>query len=554
MDPRAPVDPRAPLRLDPVDGGDPFGPRVLGLFGLLRSRLLIATCGAVGALAGVTAGALELDTYVARAKLRYLPGTRQQLTDEAAVGLAIEVSLRRSETAMEEEVELLQDPLVYERTAEAVGVPFVLGAADPAERDGPGTGLAQRWLHRFQSWTLGWRGLAEPCPGGVTPAHRAAAVDLLQARTLVAPSGDTEIIDVVVRDTSPERAVRLAEELVGQMLRRHLEIYEVESDLELLRESKASAYERLTRARAAFLEYKQQCGFFDMENDLVANQELNAGSEAQLALLEQDRERLLGVVGALELELGLRGDAVDASGPSGPVNPRWLALQVDIAEVDEQLRQIDAVPTPGAFTLRRRARLVEEREQLVRTLEGTERRGAGSGLAVLEEGANQALLNAQSMLSRAKGDLEGVASQIGVARRQLAELRDQRRAMEACAVEHVRLGREVRSAETQYTALTANERELAGLAIMDEEALSNLVVFRPPVRPRFKEGPNRKKPLLVGIASGLALGLGLAVLRQLVDARVRHRETVEGQLGLPLLCAVPEVPRRTRSRRAHGVA
>jgi polysaccharide biosynthesis transport protein len=51
---------------------------------------------------------------------------------------------------------------------------------------------------------------------------------------------------------------------------------------------------------------------------------------------------------------------------------------------------------------------------------------------------------------------------------------------------------------------------------------------------------------LLGLLVGLALGLGLAFLRDHLDTRVRSASEVAERLGLPLLARIPEPPRRLR--------
>jgi Mrp family chromosome partitioning ATPase/capsular polysaccharide biosynthesis protein len=59
--------------------------------------------------------------------------------------------------------------------------------------------------------------------------------------------------------------------------------------------------------------------------------------------------------------------------------------------------------------------------------------------------------------------------------------------------------------------------------------------------------PTTTRNLAAGLAVGLLVGLGLAFLLEVMDARARSSEDVISELGVPLLGRVPAPPRRLRS-------
>ena len=65
------------------------------------------------------------------------------------------------------------------------------------------------------------------------------------------------------------------------------------------------------------------------------------------------------------------------------------------------------------------------------------------------------------------------------------------------------------------------------------------------VRP-VEDPPNRAVRMLIGGAVGLVLGIGLALLRERLDARIRTKESAEAAFGLPVLA---EIPAQTRQQR-----
>ncbi|HTO06168.1 MAG TPA: polysaccharide biosynthesis tyrosine autokinase [Myxococcota bacterium] len=61
------------------------------------------------------------------------------------------------------------------------------------------------------------------------------------------------------------------------------------------------------------------------------------------------------------------------------------------------------------------------------------------------------------------------------------------------------------------------------------------------VAPLFPAGPSRRKYLIMGWAAAFALGVLAAVLRELLDRRVRDTDAVARALGVPVLGMIPQV-------------
>lgn len=535
------------------DARAPFDLKVLVLYGVVRSRKWIVALAGIGAALGIFVGAAQPNVYATNSKLRFVPSARQALTEEAAFGMEIREFRGRMSSAIEEELLLLKDPVIYERVVDQIGAAEILRVADPRSGDGPDTSLPSRMMHSLQATLIRMKGLDDPASDASESEARKAAAKRLAENTTLKVAGRTNIINVVYTDSSPAKSKTIGDEIVKQMRTRHLEEFEAQKQLVVLQETKNNAYQEWKSARQEALEFKNQCGFFDLVNDFQACEEQIRANRLLVQSLEQDRQRLLGQIKGLEDELGLRGKGDDAGGQQ-PLNPRWVSLQSDIKELDDQLFDLRLAPNPGMINLKRQGELEKQKAKLETALEETPQFGAGSGLLALGDNANEALLTTQTTLSTAKGDLEGIISQMEVVREQLKDLEQRRRTMEECAVEHARLEDAVTTAEAKYKDLSTNERTLSSLAVMDQEDRSNLSVFRAARLPEEKVGPQRSKPLMLGLMAGLAMGLGLAVLRQLLERRVRYGETVENQLGLPLLCTVSDLSPGRPGPAAQGVA
>jgi capsular exopolysaccharide synthesis family protein len=111
--------------------------------------------------------------------------------------------------------------------------------------------------------------------------------------------------------------------------------------------------------------------------------------------------------------------------------------------------------------------------------------------------------------------------------RRIAELRLNHRGRSALAA---------KLAETQQQLQTLQTLET-----------SNATVVKTPLRaPKVSPQPIRNG--LFGLAFGVIIGLGLALLVDALDTRVRSGDEIAARLGIPLLGRLPEPPRKVRAR------
>jgi capsular polysaccharide biosynthesis protein len=58
--------------------------------------------------------------------------------------------------------------------------------------------------------------------------------------------------------------------------------------------------------------------------------------------------------------------------------------------------------------------------------------------------------------------------------------------------------------------------------------------------------PDRNRILLIGLAIGLALGVGLTWLKETMDRSFKTVSEVESELGLPVLAAIPNLKKEQK--------
>ena len=143
--------------------------------------------------------------------------------------------------------------------------------------------------------------------------------------------------------------------------------------------------------------------------------------------------------------------------------------------------------------------------------------------------------------------LAGLASEVEVARKKEAQLAQSFQEMESqlgdaahSGLRLVQLQREADANRSIYETFLSRYKqamEQESLAMPDARLISRAV---PPEDPIY---PNKLRFLLIGIVGGLAVGGGLAFLREGFDRRIRQTSEIETVTGIPVFGFLPKVSR-----------
>lgn len=534
------------MRDEPDVYGDNLDVRAL-VHGLARSKAWILAGALLGCVAGMATGVLRPNQYVSEGKIEVRLGLRESRAPESTLGS--ERDVLAPTPGIGDELALLYNPEVYLRVARAIGPERLLAPYDPAASDGPGTPEPLRLFHALQSW---WarRGFE---PLGPQEALVEAAALARQSIEVSALNGTSYLL-VLSTASTPELAQLLTSTYVETARQWHREVYSPTTELTFVSDRLKGYEEAFAAAERAYAAHREQCGFYDLEEQKKG---FVAASASHAGRLQENTIRLFEVENELAfVEKQLESTPLTIEKlvpPSVTVNPEYRAALDQLERLNGERASLASVYTEGSEIFRRKA---EQIDAEVRRVEGRLEETPEFieyGKATREVIPNPRHEELTIRRDELRQERETTAKTIELWQRSKDGQDERLRAALLCEPIHRELALAETRARARVQELSGALERAKALALLDrQEDLDSLRIAQEGELPRRKAGPDRKRFLLLGLVGGLALGMFLATLRFLVDVRLHDADAVRKELGLELIGVLPEVRRMPRVRRARG--
>lgn len=537
-----------------------FDPVRSVLRAIKRFPFTIGVLTVLGTVGGLLYGSAQPNTYRSVGMMLVRFGAREQRTPEGSIAEGVQT--RGAGIGAGDELLLFQNPALHRRVLDRVGAADILRPLDPRAGDGPGTPAHIRWLHELQANVQGF-GRGDVPTGPATEKMFAAAIARLASGLEVNMPRGTSTIHVAFTAHSPELARRIAEAYLKVFQERHFEVYETTAELAFLTEQLAAAEVDKERAREALSERRDEERIRDiasLEESLreritvleTANDQDWIERTALAEELATVEEQLTRKAGSADGGHGGGALAAPVAGSRALTDLRHRSLVAQLDEIEDEQHALARTYAEGSRYLESERALLERRAQEIRgEIESLEagRAVADSVILPSDEGLDPLEAQRIDILLRRRG-LEAAITSRDELLASLAEKLE-----ELARLEPVYAVLEERVAEAEdavrHLARAHNEAELLE-RIDEDERMSNLILTQEATLPSSKAGPRRARFLLMGVAGGLAAGLALALLRQLLDPRLRYPESVESALGVPVVGWAPEVRSwRRQGRKLH---
>lgn len=403
---------------------------------------------------------------------------------------------------------------------------------------------------------------------------------------------------------SPDLAARVANDLVTLYLRENLETRRqlAAESTEFLTAEAGKLRQRVAELESRIAEFKRQ-NFDRLPEYAQANlQTMNRAMEelrdvdARIRALDQqivyldsqlvqisptsqvftdNYQRLLGPGDRLKV---LRSEHASAAARYSPDHPDVKRLEREIAALEKEVGGADASNEIARRLDQARNQLVIDRQRYSPDHPDVKRQERL--VASLEE---QLRTDAASAPARARGEVPDnpayiqISAQREASRSERAALGARRGELQARIAQYERAQVDMPAVERDYGAMLREvQGEQAKLAEVRQKQLAaelaqnleseqkgeRFTLIEPPLRPEAPVSPNRKAILALGLLLAVGAAVGLMMLLETMDPRVRGRRELVALLGVPPLAIIPwvaphldeQAKRRRRLQFAAGMA
>lgn len=330
--------------------------------------------------------------------------------------------------------------------------------------------------------------------------------ELLLRQLEVKPSRESSVITISYTSPEPRFAAALANAFTQAYVDTTLELR-----VDPARQYTSFFDERAKKLRDDLEEAQGALSAYQKKHGLIATDERLDIENARLSELSSQ----LVMLQALAAESsGRQSQARSTPEQMQEVlaNPVVASLNADLAREEVRMRELGSrLGESHPQVLEQRARLAE----LQARIDSATKRASGS--------VNVSANVGQARLAQTRSALEAQRSKV----LQLKSIRDE------AAV----LQRDVENAQRAYAGM---QQRVSQASVESQNTQTNVSVLKRASEPLTPSSPNIKRNSLVGVFLGTLFAVGFALLRELMDRRLRTAQDVLVELKQPLLVLLPD--------------
>lgn len=281
--------------------------------------------------------------------------------------------------------------------------------------------------------------------------------------------------------------------------------------------------------------------------------------DAQLAQIEptsmayaEGGQRVLNTPDRLKV---LRMQLASASAVYGAEHPDVLRLQREIAGLELEVGEIDSGNDLVRQLTETKSQLAQARnrysadhpdvqklERVVAAIEDTMRRSSRTAPSLRQADSpdNPAYIQIQAQREAAVNERTALQGQRGQVRARIADYENRLADAPTVEREYNALMRDLQGAQFKYQEV--RQKEMAAQVaenLESEQKGERFTLIEPPLVPEEPSSPNRPLVLLFGLVASLAAALGIPMLLETLDGRVRGQRDLASLVSAPPLAVIP---------------
>lgn len=393
-----------------------------------------------------------------------------------------------------------------------------------------------------------------PEAGGMaTPSDAAGKIlgDLI-----VAVGQSTNVLHLVYSNEDPELSKEVLKELMDRYFQKHLEIHRSAAAFDMVSKQTEEVRQRLQKTENELNKLRTDSGILSLADATNALSIQRAKTHEDLMKAKAEYAEQQASIEAMERETGMAAEEAAKANPEAAagipkatiVQPPAQALQ-EYRTVGEMLTFLQKRDFELRVKFKGGNRLITTNQEQIASYEAKQRalEAKYPNLAAQAEVAEKESGSPLANLISEKARLSALAAKIQVYEKNLKVIGEQFSEQYNIGARIEELDRRRQMEEEEYRSLEGKLKNAKIDVTLDPSRMPNITVVQHPTEP-IKSYDALTNKIMLGLAGGgLALGLGLAFLIELLfDRKVKRPMDIQTRLQLPLLLSIPYIRRKER--------
>lgn len=389
--------------------------------------------------------------------------------------------------------------------------------------------------------------------GQATPSDAAGKI---LGNLIVAVGQSTNVLHLVYSDEDPEMSKVVLKELMDRYFEKHLQIHRSAAAFDMVSKQTEEVRQRLQKTERELNKLRTDSGILSLADATGALSTQRANTHEDLMKAKADYAEQEASLEAMERETGLAVQEASKSEPaSTPGIPKATIVQPPAQALQEYrtVSEMLAFLQKRDFELRIKFKggnpLITNNQEQMANYEAKQRALVAKypNLAAQAEVVEKENGSPLSNLISEKARLAALAAKIQVYETNLKVIGEQFSEQYNIGARIEELDRRRQMEEEEYRSLEGKLKNAKIDDSLDPSRMPNITIVQHPTEP-IKSYDALTNKIMLGLAGGgLALGLGLAfIIELLFDRKVKRPMDIQTRLQLPLLLSIPFIRRKER--------